>query len=497
MTMAQLQLSHTSLLSDEITLEDALNSVVSGDSVSPSEESLQNPAFVTKCGEYLNNSTTSLLNKSLAYIDTKALTNMNDVSQLHMSTGSISLTYSDYYSEDNETNEIEAAVPLPEPAMPPLLEEMLEASDDERDEAEEDLMINCVRGCASLLQTHKKESSQRMLVKGRRAQFANCKAMSVGRMEMTIDTVIKAHETPLIEKANRRLSFAYVMNQSFDETLPACAVAQGWVDRIEEWDPNPSRGDSAKSKSKPTKLKSILKTMKKRLSFGGGNNNGRDQRGIDSDSGHDSAPKRPGRRGSFQRALWTLPIRRSSFMGNDVTEDNTSDTAGGIEDARATQPASPKRRGSFFGRRFSNGGGNGESPPQKPGRRASQNAGQVERRGSFLGLGRRFSNNGDKSVGPPSPPPRRRSSLLSRCDSSAPVLPGRKASFLGSNHDSIISTDCESSGITSGEKEIGVTKNVDENQEPRPRRRRKARRRRSFFGSNYESTPFKVSAPSA
>jgi hypothetical protein len=417
----------------------------------------------------LDKSLTSLFDKSLTFHDYYNEQGEEEKSpnaglptpELNTSNGGSSIldksyTFSDYYG-DKEPEGKRVFEPLVTPLSEEMVSDLLRVSEHSRqqnegegeddDDEENNLMINCVRGHtppnkAVPDQIHPSSSFS---VPKYRAHFANNKSISVGRMEMTIDTVIKAHEKPYAKEATRRLSFGYVLHQNFDKTTPACAIAQGWVDRMEEWDPNPTKGDKVKE-SKPTRLKSILKTMKKRLSFGKGDSgSGNGAYGAGERAGRGArrrsflgtrdvqatAPKMPGRRGSFARGLWIVPVRRRSFLGN--TRDETSQTDSSREDASPESSMSnksgrktiSKRRGSFFGRacrRLSNGGrfsdGDGQSkglasPPQKPHRRCSQDGSQVQRRGSFLGIDRRrFSSGGDKSNNPLKLPPRRGSSTV-------------------------------------------------------------------------------------
>eukprot|EP00977_Amphora_coffeiformis_P015006 scaffold4286_cov92-Amphora_coffeaeformis.AAC.6 len=280
--------------------------------------------------------------------------------------------------------------------------------------------IHCPRIPFSL--QHSNDSLKRSPTKTKRAYFANYKPMSVARMELTMDTVIKAHEGPMTDSSkSRRMSFGYVLRQNFDKAAPAAAIVKGCLERLDEWDPKPYLQE--KVPSKPSKIKSILKKIQKRLSLTGGG-----RRGSFFGNKHVQAnfPKNPGRRGSFQKASWVLPIvplpdtvhgsprkpsRRQSQDGSSVAKRR-----GSLLDGIA-------RRFSNGGRRFSSHGGNDDNlPPHKPSRRCSQDGAQ--RRGSFLGGiaqrfssgGRRFSNNGDEradvsssknAVMPPQKPGRR------------------------------------------------------------------------------------------
>lgn len=274
------------------------------------------------------------------------------------------------------------------------------------------------------------ETPQGPLPVSKRARFAAIKPMSVARMELTMDTVIKAHEGPnSFSQKNRRMSFGYVLRQEFEKAAPACVIVQGCLERMDEWDPKPFAEGTVSSK--PSKIKSILKKIKKRLSITGG----RRRSFLGTKEVQANSPKKPGRRGSFQKASWTIPQRdcsshsqncskrRGSLLGNMARRFSNDGSApwSPTKPTRQTSQDAAQRKGSFLGniaRRFSNGGNASctNTPPRKPGRRSSQNG--VERRGSFLGMRRRLStggrwfSNGDST----------------ECIRSMPKMPGRRCS---------------------------------------------------------------------
>ena len=428
----------------------------------------------------MNMSNASLLDKSLRFGDLDCEDNeskqkkelqpgahTNTATLLDMSVASSllekSLTFSDYYGDNNQGVDGEegrqvvsssaAKVPteellLPDDSDSESLEDSVQSpAMQEKEQKQKESLNESHRDTVPML-VAKDDEIVECAEDRRRAQFATHKSMSVARMEMTVDTVIKAHERPeFTEMKKRRLSFGYVMQQGYDKAIPACAVVQGWVDRIDEWDPNPTKGD--KINSKPTKIKSILKKMKKRLSFGSG------RRGsfFGNKKVQANAPKQPGRRGSFQRGLWTVAVRRGSFWGSDTNGDNCHGNCKNNNNIpkSATEISEQGKApiGRLFGpggRRFSSGGSTecANSPPQKPDRRLSQAGIEIKnkaRRGSFLGrVARRFSNGGSRFVSssvdaPLSPPLRRRRSWL-----------------IGGN-DTKEQTDAESAG---GDKTIGT-----------------------------------------
>lgn len=241
-------------------------------------------------------------------------------------------------------------------------------------------------------------------------------------METVMDTVIRAENSL---KKDRRLSFGFAFTQQYDKARPACVIAEGCLTRMNQWDPNPNKGES--TNSKPKKLKSILKKI-----------------------GSTFTPRFPMRRGSFfgnkdvQTSAPQRPGRRGSFYNEDTQQQVKGGTAA---------PARPARRGSFLG--FSNGGKTSDqlSPaPKKPGRRSSFLGGKTDRvsqsdvskpqrRLSFLG----FSSS--KQTSALGKVERRRSFLgyPDRCANepgndmdqlipSTSTRPQRRLSFLGSNH---------------------------------------------------------------
>jgi len=212
--------------------------------------------------------------------------------------------------------------------------------------------------------------------------------------------MIKAHEGPMSKSKDRRMSFGYVLRQNFDKTAPAAATLKGCLDRLDEWDPKPFVQE--KVPSKPSKIKSILKKIQKRLSISGG---GRSGSFLGAKHVQANLPAEPQRRESFQKASWILPI----VPLRDTVHGSPRKPSRRQSQNDSSPVPSAERRGSFFSiinRRFSNGGrrfssnGGVNVPPQKTSRRTSQDG--VERRGSFISsvianrysnVGRRFSSN--------------------------------------------------------------------------------------------------------
>lgn len=322
----------------------------------------------------------------------------------------------------------------------------------------------------------------------RRDDFSNFRPMSVARLEMAIDTVIRADEPPLY-MANggkqRRLSFGYVLHQGFDKTQPACEILEGCLDRMDEWykDKNAegeqgvsseastaSRRSTAKlpaATSKPKLLKSILKKVKRRLSgiaekrgsfFG--------NKGVQKD-----APKAPNRRGSFQPMSWMpSPVRRGSFFGSSPSNDSGDKS-----------PSRPSRRISGLG--------------------SGENDTDTRRRGSFLsglwgGGGGGFEANAENpNVSSPAKPTRRRSWLNGNGNNSndskfsSPTRPVRKGSFTRA------SQGLPCAPLSPSQTESEVVQASKASLPEAPLSPKKTRRRTSWFGSKDENKSGETQPP--